>query len=304
MNLSADILLDRALLKEKLNRWRIISLFTFLGLFTFIVKDNFNTAVKKEEYIARIKINKIITENDQRNKALDDIIKNDSIKAVIMHVNSPGGTFVGAEDIYLALHEISKTKPVVAVMGTVAASGGYMASIAADYVIAHKGTITGSIGVILQSAEISEFAKKIGVNFLTYKSGKFKATPSFTEPPSAEINEAIKSTIMDNYDIFVDMVAERRNLPKEEVLRLADGRIYTGRQALANKLIDAIGSEKEALKWLITEHKIKEDMHIKNINLIEEKHFYKKYLSKITSLINGNNLSTTGLSGILALWTI
>ncbi|MGL4226232.1 MAG: signal peptide peptidase SppA, partial [Rickettsia sp.] len=169
---------------------------------------------------------------------------------LIVNVNSPGGTVVGSEKIYNMLRKISEKKPVVIVMGTMAASGGYLISLGGDYIVSHNGTITGSIGVILQTAEVTELAQKLGIKFNNFKSGELKAVPNPTEKLTEEVRVAIMENIEDTYNFFLELVSERRNLPIEAVKKLADGRVYSGRQALKLKLVDAIGSEDTALKWL------------------------------------------------------
>lgn len=253
-------------------------------------------------FIARIAINDVIYENKERDEALEKIVKNDAIKAVVVHINSPGGTVVGGEALYQSLRDIAAKKPVVAVMESVAASGGYMTALGADYILAYRGTVTGSIGVILQTAEITELAEKLGVKFLTFKSGPLKAAPSPFEKLPPEGREAIESSVQDTYNMFVDMVAERRKLPRATVLKLADGRVYTGGQALGNKLIDAIGGEKEAVKWLREKRNISSKLEVKDVELAEKKGFVENLLSSYSFV--GSKLFTPRVAagGLFSIW--
>ena len=152
-------------------------------------------------------------------------------------------------------------------MGTMAASGGYLISLGGDYIISHNGTITGSIGVILQTAEVTELAQKLGIKFNNFKSGELKAVPNPTEKLTEAVRVAIMENIEDTYNFFLELVSERRNLPIEEVKKLADGRVYSGRQALKLKLVDAIGSEDTALKWLQEVKKINANLLVKDYQL-------------------------------------
>src|SRR5262249_34918350 len=147
-------------------------------------------------------------------------------------------------------------KPVVAVMRSIAASAGYMVALAADHIVAREGTITGSIGVLIETAEVTELAEKIGIKPVLVKSSPLKGTPSPFEKTTPEAERVIRDVVNDFYNRFVDMVAERRALPRDRVVQLADGRVYSGRKAAEDKLIDGIGGEDEAVKWLVTEKHI------------------------------------------------
>jgi protease-4 len=183
---------------------------------------------------------------------LDQIGRSDSVKGVLVAIDSTGGATVGGEALYEALLRLSGKKPTVATMGTVGASAAYMAAIAADHVIARRTTITGSIGVLFQYPEVSKLLDNLGVKVEEEKSAPLKAEPSPFKPASPEARAVLQGVIRDTYDWFVDIVAERRKLARPDALTLADGRVYTGRQALAVNLIDEIGGEDVALAWLGT----------------------------------------------------
>jgi protease-4 len=152
--------------------------------------------------------------------------------------------------LYEAVRKISEKKPVVAVMNSVAASGGYATAIAADYIVARGNTITGSIGVVFQWPDVSQLLSTIGVKVEELKSGDLKAEPTPIKPTSERVKAVTMLLIRDSFDWFVTLVAERRQMPIERVRLLADGRVYTGRQALQEKLIDAVGGEDVAVNWL------------------------------------------------------
>ena len=271
MNISSDYLIERRQIKSRLLIWKLAAIILIAIVFLLVGKDFAPKEVlpinSNEDYIASVLIDEIILEDEKRDKKLKKIIDDSHIKALIVNVNSPGGTVVGSEKIYNILRKISEKKPVVIVMGTIAASGGYLISHGGDYIVSHNGTITGSIGVILQTAEVTELAQKLGIKFNNFKSGELKAVPNPTEKLTEAVRVAIMENIEDTYNFFLELVSERRNLPIEEVKKLADGRVYSGRQALKLKLVDAIGSEDTALKWLQEVKKINVNLLVKDYQL-------------------------------------
>lgn len=302
MPLSADSILERMKLKSSLNKWRALSIISIIILAIIIFPQaGGNVSALNSDYIARIEVDGIIMEDNARDGIIRELAKNNNVKALIVYINSPGGTMVGGDMLYNAILEVSKVKPVVAVMGSLAASGGYMTAIAADYIVANPGTITGSIGVMLQSAEFTDLAAKAGVNFITFKSAELKGSPSPFEKVSDKARSAIQSSIDDSFNIFVDMVKERRKLSRDKVLELADGRIYTGRQALKNKLVDANGGEEEALAWL---HKndIDAKLPVKDVETKKEKNKLLKQLS--SSLGISNPFEAVSSSGLMTIWNV
>lgn len=308
MSLTPDILLDRVQLKARLRKWQIASavlaVFALLALTVFSNpgKDKeVNVGEVKEDYIARIKIDGVIMDDTYRDKVLRKLTNDKYAKAVILSIDSPGGTTAGGEELYEQVREISKSgKPVVVVMRTLAASGGYMAALAGDHIIARNGTITGSIGVLLQSAEFTGLADKIGVTFNTIKSSELKASPSPFEKLTPRAQEAIQSLIDDYYNFFVQLVAERRKMDFAKAEKLADGRVYTGSQAVKNGLVDEIGGEKEALAWLQKNKKISEKLEVEDVKTKEPEKSLKDVLfgdSKETKI-----LDQITANGLLAIW--
>ena len=271
MSITPDYLIERRQIKSRLLIWKLAAIILIAIVFLLVGKDFAPKEVlpinSNEDYIASVLIDEIILEDEKRDKKLKKIIDDSHINALIVNVNSPGGTVVGSEKIYNILRKISEKKPVVIVMGTMATSGGYLISLGGDYIISHNGTITGSIGVILQTAEVTELAQKLGIKFNNFKSGELKAVPNPTEKLTEAVRVAIMENIEDTYNFFLELVSERRNLPIEEVKKLADGRVYSGRQALKLKLVDAIGSEDTALKWLQEVKKINANLLVKDYQL-------------------------------------
>lgn len=253
MSLLSDKIIDRTFLKKKLRIWRTFTLFLIAVIILgskYINLNAWKINIRTSNVIARMKIEGFIGENEQRDKILQQIKDNKNIKALIIHVNSPGGSLVGGEVLYNNIRAIAHEKPVIAVMDTIAASGGYMAALAADHIIAHYNTITGSIGTIFYSLDITELAKKLGIQINVIKSAELKGGMSPLEKMSAKAKDSIQGIIDNGYNYFVDLVSKRRKLPLNETKTLADGRIYTGSQAVKLKLIDCIGNEEDAIKWL------------------------------------------------------
>jgi len=280
MSLLPDNFAALLYLKNQCRKWKNIAflmlIVSFLLFFKLVLKSSDSSGNIENDvgdYIATIKIDGVIFDDDYRTKILKKLAAQNNIKAVIVNIDSPGGGVVGSEILYNNLREIAKQKPIVTVMGSMAASGGYMTAIASDYIIARNGTLTGSIGVIIQSSEFTNLADKIGVKFLTYKSSPLKATPSPFEKTNPRVDQVINESIRDTYGFFSSLVLERRGdrLNKKNLHNIIDGRIFTGRQAMKAGLIDEIGGEAEALSYLKTVRKIDtENIEIKEISIKEE----------------------------------
>ncbi len=180
----------------------------------------------------------------QIRKALED----DDAKALLVRINSPGGSAAGSQEVYHQLIDARKSKPVVISMGDVAASGGYYIAAAGDEIFSNAGTITGSIGVITSHLDLSGLMKKVGADYEAVTSGEFKDMGTFSRPMTAREKKLLEGLIDDIYRQFVDAVVEGRKMPEEKVLELADGRIFTGRQALEEGLVDQLGGFQKALE--------------------------------------------------------
>jgi protease IV len=274
-NDNLSFLLD---IKSQMKKWRLLSILLLALLLSIFL---FNRAKKiesgsttsllniKEACIGEIEISGIIFRDKYRLKVLNEIRDNDKIKALIINIDSPGGEIVGSEVLYEALKSISEKKPTVVLMGGLATSGGYMVSLASDYLIARNGTVTGSIGVLLQSFEATKLAENVGIKFETYKSSELKGSPSPFEKTTPLVDKMIRESIDDTYNFFIDLVAKRRGMDLEHMRQIGNGQIYTGRQALKLKLIDEIGGEKEVLQYLETRGINTKNLKIKEINLRE-----------------------------------
>lgn len=248
MVLDADIVVDRRRLKRRLTLWRIAAVVAVV-LAVIAVVGRFG-GLYERAHVGRLSIEGIIVDDPQRDQALIDIAADDDVRALIVRIDSPGGTVVGGEALYHHLRRVAERKPVVAVMGEVATSAAYMTALASDRIVAREGTITGSIGVIMQTADLTGLLDRIGVKPESVKSTPLKAQPNPLETFTPAAREAAREVVLDLYEMFVGMVEERRRLGHERTLALADGRVFTGRQAVANGLIDELGGEAEARAWL------------------------------------------------------
>lgn len=298
MSFEADAAVDRRRLKRRLSLWRLAAILALAGLAILLFGDPRHFVAR--EHIARLNVSGIILEDEKRDETLAKLAEDDSVKALIVRVDSPGGTVVGGETLYHSLREVSADKPVVVVMGTTATSAGYMVALGADLILAHEGTVTGSIGVILQTADVTGLLKKLGVDMEAIKSGPLKAVPSPFEPLTKEGREATKLVVADMYEMFVAMVAERRNMPKEAILPLADGRIFTGRQAVAANLVDGIGGEDEAIAWLEAQRGVAPGLPVRELRIEED----DEILSGAVAALTGKTklIERLTLDGLVSLW--
>jgi len=264
MALDVDAILDRRQIRRKLSFWRIGALvaLAFAVIFALGAAGAFKGLGAKPDHIARVSISGTITTDRPLLKLLKDLGKNKQVKGVMLAINSPGGTTAGGEAIFNAVRELAEKKPVVTSVDALAASAGYMIASASDHIVARRSSIVGSIGVIFQYPQASALLEKIGVEVREIKSSPLKAEPSpfHAPPPGAE--KVIKEMIDDSYNWFVDLVTDRRPLSREEVLVLADGRVFSGDRSLKNKLVDSLGGEDTARQWLIDEKKLDKDIKV------------------------------------------
>lgn len=299
MAISTDNLLDRIRLKGQVRKWRTIAI--VIAAFALISLLPTAGGIPGRDFIARISVVGIIEDDIYRTDILREIEENKNVKAVIVYVDSPGGTAVGGEELYESLRNIAKVKPVVAIMGNMATSAGYLIIADADRIFARQASITGSIGVLIQTPNIQGLTDKIGVKMDTIKTGPLKDSPSIFENMSPEARAVMQGVVDSFYQVFVKIVADGRNLPIEDVKKLADGRIYTGLQAIENKLVDEIGGEDAAIDWLIKNRKIKSTLEIREVPLYRPENKLEKFLN---SAISGKILipKAFSLQGLLSIW--
>ncbi|WP_457681593.1 signal peptide peptidase SppA [Thermovibrio sp.] len=215
----------------------------------FILQGKLNFPGRLETpKVAIVKVEGVIRSSDRYLDLLDRLEKDKSVKAIVLRVNSPGGVVGACQEIYQKINEVKKLKPVVVSMGPIAASGGLYISVAANKIVADPGTITGSIGVIIQTYNLSKLAQKIGVEVITVKSGRFKDLLNPFKKPDPEAIKVVQHLIDDSYQQFVEAVAKGRHLPVSKVKAFADGRIFTGREAKELGLVDYLGNIDTAVK--------------------------------------------------------
>lgn len=267
MPLDADLLLDRRRLKRRLSLWRAAAVLAVAGLAVaaVILRADPTGLLPGGAHVARLNVQGFIGDDRKLNEALDRVRRDASVRAVIVAIDSPGGSVSGGEALHAGLTRLAAAKPVVAVMSGTAASAGYMAALPANRIFAREATVTGSIGVILQSFDASELLGRLGVRVETLASGVFKDQPSPFRPLTDEGREQLRRVVTDLHDQFVAMVATGRNLPPERARALADGRIFTGREAIGLGLVDAIGGEPEARAWLAEARAVPANLPIRDI---------------------------------------
>ncbi len=292
-----DALLDRRRLKRRLTLWRVAAI-VFAGVVLVLVFGRSSGVTGP--HVARLTVSGVIVDDFKRDALIRKIADSGDAKALIVRINSPGGSVGGSEALYDGLRAVAKNKPVVTVMTTLGASGGYVTAIAGDYIVARQNTITGSIGVIFRSPNFSKLFADLGIGVNEVKSAPLKGGPSAFEPMSDEMRAAMQSIIDDSYDWFVGLVAERRSMTMEEATALADGRVYTGRQARERGLIDALGGEEVARAWLASEKDVSADLKIVDYRVSRYEGLVPGFMSSLFGQFFGTE--RLALDGLLALW--
>jgi protease-4 len=256
MALETEAVLDRRRLRRSLSFWRIAAVIS--GALALLAIGLVGTSgdgpgaarFGERRQIARVAIEGLITENRDQLRLLKQVAEAKHVDAVIVYINSPGGTTTGGEALFEAIRAVSERKPVVAQFGTVATSAAYICGLATDHIVARGNTITGSVGVIFQWAEVSELLSKLGVKMNEIKSGPLKANPSPFQPLDPAGKETAEKMVAESMAWFRGLVASRRRIDTAAVPGLEQGRVYSGREAITLKLVDQIGGEAEAQRWL------------------------------------------------------
>jgi protease-4 len=268
MALEPDLLLDRRRLKRRLGLWRAAFVLGAIGVLAalFAVPDT-PASMLGGQHVGRLVLNGTIQEDRRLLRLLDEAGRGAEMRALLVAIDSPGGTVAGGEAFHAAIARVRAAgKPVVAVMGGTAASAGYMVALPAERIFAREATLTGSIGVILQTVEASELLERLGVRPEVIASGPLKDQPSPFRPLTEEGRAALAGVVQDMQSQFVGMVARGRGMEEARVRALADGRVMTGRQALAAGLVDAIGGEAEARAWLAEAHRVPPGLRIRDLD--------------------------------------
>jgi protease-4 len=269
MSLDADVIVDRRRMRRKLTFWRVVAALiaiVAIGGGAYLFSPAGRQAVGAGNSIARVKITGLIRSDSDRVAALERLGRS-SAPAVIVNINSPGGTTAGAEQLYDALVRLKAQKPVVVVVEGLAASGGYIAALSSDHIVAQQSSLVGSIGVLVQFPNFTDLMKTIGVKVEEVKSSPLKAAPNGFEPTSPEARDALNALVKDSYAWFKNLVKERRGMDDAQLEKVADGRVFTGHQAVGLKLIDQLGDEKTAVAWLVEQTGVKKDLPVRDYRL-------------------------------------
>ncbi|MGC1464176.1 MAG: signal peptide peptidase SppA [Pseudolabrys sp.] len=270
MSLDADTIVDRRRMRRKLTFWRVsaivVAIIAVVGGGAMLAPRTGLMAESGSNYIARIKIQGLIRGNQDRVEALEKLAKSHA-RAVIVHVDSPGGTTAGSQELFESLRALQAKKPMVVVVDGLAASGAYIAAMSADHIVARDTSLVGSIGVLFQFPNFAEIMKTVGIKMEEIKSSPLKAAPNGFEPTSPEARAAIEAIVKDSYAWFQGLVKDRRHMDDAELARVVDGRVFTGRQAIGLKLIDGLGNEKTALAWLESAKKIPANTPVRDYSL-------------------------------------
>lgn len=263
MSLETEIVLDRRQLRRRLSLWRGLAITGLvLAIGGYILSADQTSGLFAQKHIARVAIEGTIVDDRAQLEMLAKLREARNVAGVILYVNSPGGTTTGGEALHDEIRRLAEKKPVVAQFGTVAASAGYIVGLAADHIVARGNTITGSVGVLIQWPELSELMGKVGVKMNEVKSGELKASPSPFAPADEPSLQVVREMINDSFRWFGALVESRRGIKLADVPGLAQGRIFSGREALNHKMIDAIGGETEAKAWLVDKRGVAKDLKV------------------------------------------
>jgi protease-4 len=264
VSISADYLLDRRRLSRQVTIWRAAAFgVAALAVVAFGLRYSGAVGGPVGDHVARIKISGLITGDDKTLKALQ-AIGDSRARAVILDIDSPGGTTEGSERLYEEIRRVAEKKPTVAVVGAIGASGAYITALAADRIFVRQNSLVGSIGVLAQYPNVSGLLDKLGVKYETIKSSPLKAVPNGLEPTSDAARAAIAAVIDDSFAWFKGLVRERRAMSDDELAKVDDGRVFTGRQSLPLKLADALGGEREAIDWLSAAKGLPKDLPVRD----------------------------------------
>ncbi|NIX75735.1 signal peptide peptidase SppA [Microvirga terricola] len=266
MSVDAEVIADRRRLRRKLTFWRVTGL---LGLIAAIVAlgylgANRSGLVPGQEHVARISINGFITSSQRLANLMDRVGRAPNVAGVVISVNSPGGTTTGSEELFRNIRRLADKKPVVTFVEGTAASGGYITAIASDHIVARETAIVGSIGVLFQYPDVSQLLTNWGVKVEAVKSSPLKAEPSGFNPTSPEARAALQEVVNDTFGWFKGLVRERRHLTDAELAAASTGQVFSGRQGVPLKLVDSLGTERDAIAWLEREKGVRKNLPVQD----------------------------------------
>ncbi|OUI78417.1 peptidase [Commensalibacter intestini] len=309
MQLESDLLLERQKIRRRLVFWRCIALVIFVISIVSVVAAFSPKMGRDSDHLVKLKIEGVIgSDVSKKVKLIDDALTDKTVKGMILYVNSPGGAVTGGEQLHDAILNFAQKKPVVVSMGGVAASAGYMISVPANRIFALNSTLTGSIGVIMQAPDISGLLDKVGITVDQLVSGPLKGQPSMVKPLSSQGREMLQGLIENFYDQFVVMVAHGRHMDVAKVKELGDGRPYSGQQAVKNGLVDQIGTEQDAKKWLTQYLKLPSDIKVIELKDKKSSKWFSRFLGEaLGDSVNGFMHKVVyknqeNLDGAIAIW--
>lgn len=316
MAADAELMADRRRLRRKLTLWRVL---TFAALMVAVVTLGIVATGSAErltggKQIARISVTGPIIGDARMAELFRRVGRSSSVSGVVVSISSPGGTTTGSEELYRGIRALAATKPTVAFVDGTAASGGYITALGADWIVARETSLVGSIGVLFQFPDLSKLLGTIGVSVEEVKSSPLKAEPSGFKPASPEAKAALQSVVNDTYAWFKTLVQTRRRMTEAEIAAVSDGRVFSARQGLPLKLVDELGSEREAVAWLVRERKVAPNLPVRDWKVATRSRFSLWSAAAFGAALIGQpelaeSLRQAGamtaqaqLQGLLALW--
>ncbi|MDB5558436.1 MAG: sppA [Enterovirga sp.] len=314
MAFDADLIADRRRLRRKLTFWRVMAFLVAvlaIGTAGFVWSGRAGLAGTGQQ-IARVSVSGLITGDQRTTELLKRVGESSAVRGVVITINSPGGTTSGSEELFQGIRELASKKPTVAFVDGLAASGGYITALAADRIVARETALVGSIGVLFQYPDFSTLLGKVGVSVEAVKSSPLKAEPSGFHKPPPEAIAALQSVVNDTFTWFKGLVAERRGISGDQLNTVSDGRIFSARQGLPLKLVDQLGSERDAIAWLEREKSVPAKLPVRDWKPRESSRFSLWSLAafgadlagfeELAASIRSAALGTAKLDGLLALW--
>lgn len=302
MSLEADLLAERRRLSRRVSLWRTLAVLGVIAALAVIFGRGDMGGLASGEHVLRLRIEGVITEDRRLLEVIEEARTDTSARAMLLIIDSPGGSMAGGEALHGALKRFAEQKPIVALMGGTAASAGYMIAMPAQHVLAREATVTGSIGVLLQSFDVSELMARLGVRPDILTTGPFKAQPNPFQPLTDQGRAEMMRVLEDLHGQFIAMVVAGRRMDEARVRPLADGRVFTGRQALGLGLIDAIGGEAEARAWLAAQKEVPVALPVRDL---EPRDRVEKFLNRyVGSLVKTLMAEWFGVDAPRAVWQL
>lgn len=309
----AELLTDRRALRRRLTSWRVLAILAVIIAIGAVGLSAARESLPGRQHVARVSLNGMITGSRPTLDLLKQVSENSAVRGVIISIDSPGGTVAGSEDVYNAIRAVAAKKPTVAVINTLGASGAYIAAMGAERILARQTSLVGSIGVIMQFPNFVGLMDRVGVKMDEIKSSPLKASPNPFEPASPAAKEAMAAVVGDSYAWFRGLVETRRKLDAPGLNNVADGRIFTGRQALQLRLIDQTGDEKDAVTWMVANKALPADLPVREWRRRQDRGFSlvgvsagaarMAGLETLAVMLERSQLDVAQADGLLAVWT-